>query len=161
MKWPAFLCIFVLAWVCGCSQEKKAGNANADSTSAVPAHCEDAAKPEAYLDTLNEQVAHQPTGYERWIGCPIQMLTSHWGVPNRQVNMPGGSAVLHWEISRDIPQGLQRLNDGSIYNPGPKHEVCAGDVTVDQHGTILGIVAVPTGISLKECQIISTSGPQF
>lgn len=64
-----------------------------------------------------------------WNGCPIDMVTSTWGAPDRTMALPGGSAVLVWEVKM-FPKRLGGLPFG-----------CQTSITADLRGSIVGVVS--------------------
>lgn len=143
MKWPYLTSgvILPLAVFAGCSQDHKSTNPIAAPQAAFQAHCNDVIQPE----------------YNRWLGCPVEMLSSQWGAPDRQMNLPGGSIVLVWE-KKEIPPWK-----GIALAPPPA-VTCEVSVTVNATGTIMGLASRTIALfpaQPLQCEIDSETGPIF
>jgi len=143
--------------IASCSDEHKDATNKVAIAVTTPAHCLTAGN-ESWVD-METGGGDNPAAYSRWIGCPIQMLTTLWGAPARNVQLPGDSHVLVWEASEQPPI------KGSV-RPialGPP-VICDVNVTVDNKGNILGIVPTENwafGNPPLLCGISVKHGPVF
>jgi hypothetical protein len=152
---PGITAALVLALLCACSQENKAPTSGTKVQAVFQAQCNFGKASDDFLATLDRQAAGQPTGKDQWLGCPVDMLSSKWGAPDSQANLPGGTSVLVWE-TKQIPSWT------GMVAQAPPPVTCRVSVTVSATGTIEGLASKKIALFPKqplECVVDVARGP--